>query len=148
MLLTEIFDKTVPWKWVTKPTPYVGRASFGVGDNKYVVTFEQDYMVVGVPTPDSGPTTQFLCRFRQTNTSKSKQFAITGAGHAFVVFGTVLEIIDAFKSAQPQASIRLTAEEPSRVRLYSRLLPSRYPGTNIEREGKYTIYTLPPKQAK
>lgn len=143
MLLTELFDTVVPWKWSTKPTAYVGRASFSIGENKYIVSFEQDYMVVGVPV-DGEPTKQFLCRFRQANANKTAQFSITGAGNATLVFSTVLRIIDAFHAAQPQASIRFTAEEPSRVKLYSRLMGKMYPGTEIKHEGKYTVYTIPP----
>lgn len=143
MLLLELLGSSVVWKWTTKPTLYVARASFNVGSHRYVVTFEQDYMRTGVPTGHETYTSQYLCYFRLKTVSKKRSEDITGTGNALIVFSTVIDIIKAFRQIMPYSAIVFFSREPSRTSLYKTILSRRFTNIAFEQKGD-AMFTIPP----
>lgn len=111
MLLQELFNQPHPYKWDT-PVNRTGlsQASFSIGDQNYEIAF--DY---------SSYHKSVMLEFYQVQDGGFGDTGITGTGNALEVFGTVMACIRDYVSKARPASIRFSASEPSRIRLYNRL---------------------------
>jgi hypothetical protein len=61
------------------------------------------------------------------NVSNGNRFGITNTGSAGPVYSTVLEIIHDFRSKNPTIDLLFSTKEPSRIKLYNRMIKT-YPG--------------------
>lgn len=139
MLIQELFTQPFKWEWVYQESHYY-TARFSTGKFRYEVNFELYDEAMNTwniefnidPVAVAGKNIP------------GRQFGITKTGDAAQVFATVIEIIKNFKKVNPDTTLRFTAEEPSRQKLYlslvKKLSPSRY---DVTYESGKTVYTIP-----
>lgn len=107
--ICEIFDTPVPLTWEERgPTRWFG--SFNVNGKRYVLRM--------VTMGDDAP---WEVSFDLVRNGKSTQ-SITGTGDANKVFATVLYGINKWLLDIKPHSFSLSAREPSRIKLYTRML--------------------------
>lgn len=112
--LMELFDNPVNYAWDDQFRDYktavfkINNQLFKVGLTRELVNGE-DLNVWDVEFKDM---------------SAADQFGITGklGRQSTVLFATVIAIVMEFKNANPEATIKFTAKEPSRQKLYNRIL--------------------------
>lgn len=106
MLLNELFNKTLQYKWFGPDM-----AEFWIGSNKYVTAFE-----------DNGDGVKEVA-FAMIDKDGEFHDEITGDGNAIAIFGTVFEIIHAYIQKSPAVTtLVFTAKEASRKKLYARFV--------------------------
>jgi len=105
MLLNELFDNPIPWKWVSK-NEYNWEAGFDTGNMKYALkcAFAYQFVVITFETRATGDT------------------GITGTGNEIAVFATVIDIIKEIIDVPTVKTVVFTAKEKSRQKLYNRLV--------------------------
>lgn len=111
MKLQELFDKSAEIKNIKKDK-YLWIADFTVNDKTYEFSaaFHADEEDWGI---------EFY--FEDTKENKIKS-GITGTGDELLIFSTVLKIIDKFIKEKNYPNISFSAEEPSRKKLYDRMI--------------------------
>ncbi len=68
------------------------------------------------------------------------KYSVTGIGNAAQVMATVLEIINQFVTQRPRVVLYFSAKEPSRIKLYSRMVKKLAGEHKItDRNGKTTF---------
>jgi hypothetical protein len=120
MLLTEILSTAVPWKWTFFDSEHA-EAAFTVGDVPYMMLFNYGEHGWVMSLANDKKRKTFLGRVKGDVNSQDT-FGMTGSGNASVVMATATEIVRAFKGKHPDAAITFTAVEPSRQKLYLRML--------------------------
>ena len=129
MLIQELFNRPLPLTWEQSPG-YI-RAHFDVDGKEGMVKF---YYEGGIWTVD------FFIDDRHD---------ITGLGDEFEIFGTVLQAIRQFVNSKHPDLVAFSAREPSRARLYRRLIPRLFPDYEIDAElSKQTGFGLKSKDYK
>jgi hypothetical protein len=139
MKLNEVFDsKPEPIKWKTKSkTNWFGQ--FMIGDFPFVIAFDAGYrdksdfeVVFGLNEP------------RVPNKLRGKiktddYFGILGTGNQGKVFSTILAAIKNFTKSVKPTRLHFSAEEPSRMKLYKRMVTRLAPslGYKPEMTGDY-----------
>lgn len=105
MILNELFDNPIPWKWVSK-NEHNWEAGFDIGNMKYALTcaFAFQFVVIRFETRATGDT------------------GITGTGNEIAVFATVIDIVKEIIDVPTVKTIVFTAKEKSRQKLYNRLV--------------------------
>lgn len=111
MLLTEIFKSPTKWEKVPATDPTY---AFQIGDNHYIVEFFKT-------VSDTGKY-QLSLAHRGSRYDYNWSDSITKTGNAFVVFSTVYNIIENFIQSYRVETIQFDAKEPSRQKLYRRLV--------------------------
>lgn len=121
MQLRELFDKPVPWKWIEQD-PDRWEAQFNVNNIPYNVVMNQ--LTSRDEDEDEGYDYSPVWNVVFFDGENGVQFDITGkAGSQSIdVFSTVLHILVAFKKEHRTASLRFSAKEPSRQKLYHRIV--------------------------
>lgn len=110
MKINELFSKEYPITWNRD------RAHFKTANGRPgVVAFEAD-------APDEGDYSLVDVEF-----SIQDEFGVTGQGDASSIFATVFTAIKDYIAAKSPDFITFNAKEPSRQKLYSRMI-SRLPG--------------------
>lgn len=137
MKLYELFDRKVPWKWLTSPDSGedISTAAFVVGGKTYLVEFYASNLesFIDDRIGDFPPHIQTIILRDPVivsvafylRTQKGQTWQITGTGNQYVVLSTVIEIIEKYMSKSKGLGIQyihLNAKEPSRQKLYDRLL--------------------------
>ena len=124
--LQESLSKSVLWKWITKASD-LWKAEFFIDNKKYQVVFESE--------DSENWELIFALRFNGKLSVK-----LTNTGDAFIVFGTVKEIFNDWlkKNSKNMMSIKFTADEKSRKKLYFRLVKM------ISKEHKLNYYEAEP----
>lgn len=113
MLLFEIFNKTLPWEWDRKQYTNTNMvAYFQVDGAEYNVEF------------DSIGENHWSCEFGRSVGDNAPVSTITGTGNQYAVFATVVDIVKEFMSQNDPDQLMFSAasKEPSRIRLYDRML--------------------------
>lgn len=145
-LHTESFNSAVPYHWKGRTSagagPWVASASFQVGDYPYQVVFSTDaasshtewsmVFLMDVYEPSMTPAAKM---------QDSDPFGILHTGHAGTVFATVIAILKEFITHEHPRVIVFTADEPSRQKLYARMMPlvaAQIPGYRGQRVGAKT----------
>lgn len=105
MRLFELFDKVADWKYTKKGQLTV--AEFDTGNNTYEVDFDAYSEPVKV-----------LFTLKGHNDSTG----ITDTGDQYIVFSTVLAVVQDYITTNNPDSFRFSAEEPSRIKLYDRII--------------------------
>lgn len=146
MFLAELFDKTLPWEWVQSPKPIVVKsARFDTPNGQQ---FTVDFIAKREPN-----TPRDLINFKKAEVEfytlkKGRGMGsvdITGKGESLLVFATVLEITKEFMSTFPKAEITFSAaeDEPTRIKLYDRLIKRFAPNAKSSSGYVGTEYTIP-----
>ena len=125
-LISELFDKSVSIEWEhrwSKNGEGEWSGSFSVGDNEYIIQMDgyEDIWEVAFALNDSD----------------GYSHEITGAGSANIVFATVLRGLREWLKVVEPTSFSFSADGPSRVKLYKRmldLLPDEY---SVDSEYRY-----------
>ena len=106
----ETFTAQAPYKW--KSANKEGRtATFAINDKKYIVEFT-----------NSGRG-EYIVDFYLVLDNHKWDSGITNTGDAFIIFSTVLAIINEFvRRTRPFLGLEFTASEPSRQKLYQHLI--------------------------
>lgn len=123
--LFETLDSIVPFTWVYQDEQ-TWKAIFSINDLKYAVVIGQDEENSVV-----WDVTFFLIN-RPDNIKNI--YDLTGTGNAFLVLSTVVDILKEFVTKNKDAVYKIifTAKEPSRQRVYDRMvriLSKSLPGT-------------------
>jgi hypothetical protein len=134
MQLHELFDKRIPWHWNSSPTSkraekyhYTAIAEFEIGDLLYLVEFRRtgkatDKKIKGLDNKVIIDLSFALISGAGTRNPNMKR-ELTGTGNQYAIFSTVIEIIDDFlRRAKNVDYLYFSAKEPSRQKLYDRLV--------------------------
>jgi hypothetical protein len=131
MILTELFDRSAQYTFVRD-----WQAEFAIADRRYVVDF--------LPSDDAKGAIDLS--FAMKGTNGSDHHFRTHTGNEIAVFSTVIACVREYLSKNSPTSIAFGAEksEPSRVKLYDRLVRHMSPGWRHTREdrGGYIDYVL------
>lgn len=106
-------------------------AKFTIGSVPYAMTF----------IPEDGLSGRWVVRLvndqkrskwfpSKDDVDSQDAFGVTGSGNASLVMATAKSIIEAFKRRKPDAVLVFTAAEPSRQKLYDRMVKRYAPNTN------------------
>lgn len=109
-IILELFNKPEPWSWTQKTEDrWVGK--FVINKIPYILVLDKD-------------TNLWHLEFYDDSKEWEQRYSITGTQkeQSIMVFSTVIDIIKNFKNAHPEESIKFTADEPSRKKLYDRLV--------------------------
>jgi len=114
--LNELFNAPLPWKETLRNGEEY-RAEFAAGDKEYEFTAVRSELFRGYKDPI------WVVEFRN-NSSKdlSQAYSVTGDGSSVAVMSTVIDIMDSFIRRYQVRVINFSAYEPSRKKLYSRLI--------------------------
>lgn len=120
MQLKELFDRRSDWYWSKNLEDYK-TATFPVGDKIYDVTFEEDregewWVEFGL----------------KKEGAHKKKFDVTGSGDELLVFTTVLGVIEEFIQRLKPTELSFNAAEPSRQKLYKRMVQRLGGGWHVE----------------
>ena len=116
--LQELFDRTTEWHWEEKEQGHWG-ASFTINNIEYIVILAEE-PVYNKQTGEYDDNNVWAVEFQDP--TADDPHGITGKGNAQLVFATVIEILKNFKQSNPEATLHFTAKEPSRQKLYNRLI--------------------------
>ena len=120
--LKEAFTQPVPWQWTEKDA-VSAYAKFTVDGLDYRVTFDaiDSFVRAGQRKVLQW---EFQFRLAQSPSEEKSRYGISGTGHAFTVFATVIDILKAFIKAYnpPEIEFSANTNEPSRVKLYRRFI--------------------------
>jgi hypothetical protein len=123
--LVELFNTIAPFKW-TKSTPVHCTGKFKVDDSTYIVEFHtnngNDWDVGFI----AQTTTQVrgISKYHKPRTIKRNSYMLTGTGNQFLVFTTVMKMMEDFLKEYKPNSLRWNADksEESRISLYGSML--------------------------
>lgn len=123
MIILEILSQPLPWKWVHRdPDSFIA--------NFYVNNFE--YLVSGNRHRNS-----WVVEFANMSTDKygnaESRTDITGTRNEIPVFATVLDILRRFRDSYYPEVIKFSAKEPSRQKLYTRIISKLFPDWRLVR---------------
>lgn len=149
MRINELFDKPLEYE-LTKMGNGSISATFQTSSIKYlmrmIVTDEEDIKRDGVDL-NIGDKTIYEVLFRIDPTDpqakKVDSYGITGTGAAEQIMATVIEIIKNVKQQNPNIVLYFSAKEPSRAKLYSRLvknLAAKYEFFKENNISNYIVY--------
>lgn len=131
MKLFELFSSPTKWEWTDVSMSDIKIAEFTVGNFTYIVYFTyDDYNNI------------WTVEFGQKGV-EHPEYGVTGTGNATSIFSTVIDIMRVFRKRHPGFPVGFTAEEPSRKKLYSRLIKN-LPNAQIQElpSGEY-FYFIP-----
>ena len=112
MLLNEILDKPLDWKWKSK------------GGNEYWATFWTD---IKNPRPETAFSVEII-RYEvggewEISFGDGKgRMGITKGGNEFKIFATVMDIVKDFIKRERPEEIQFSAKEGKRGNLYARMI--------------------------
>lgn len=126
MILREVMNSKAPY---TLHDEY--HATFAIDDKQYTVTFDP-------PETLDDPTEPVYVSFELTHAASGRQgeLNISNTGDEYEVFGTVLAIIREYMGRYSPAAISFSAEtkEPSRIKLYDRMVTRIASGWTVKTE--------------
>lgn len=150
MLLTEILNTAVPWKWTFFDREHA-EAVFRVGDVPYTTLFNGSGINEWQVVVANDKNRKRGWRAAKTDTpGSSETYGVTGSGNASVVLATAKQIMAAVKQRMPGAVLTVTAHEPSRQRLYTSLVNKHAPNAKVTKcdggtEFKLGVFNTDPR---
>ncbi len=128
MLLYEVFDQPYQWEYVERD-PMFFEAAFTVTDGSKYYVYGQDK---GSISPEWN-----IGFYRVESGNSTHNYKITNTGDQQRIFATVIDVLREFIGAVNQNGIKtfyFEAKEPSRLRLYKRLVATLLPSwkTDVE----------------
>ena len=154
--VTESLDKSYEWH-VTQKGGSLFKAEFEVPAEKslrYAVIFTKDKKQP-IPLRDGSIIDVIQWEFTfalvksQSAGPRSGKYGITGSGHAFAVFATVIAVMKEFIAKYRPDLMHFTATEASRAKLYDRFIKdvssviSGYQGLKMFGYGNVDYFALP-----
>lgn len=141
--LTELFKPTGNWKWTFQGSEEVS-AEFSVGDNDYIF-----YAYTSDPLEGNWDV-EFKIDTEGSELPRHKRFSVTGTGNSAEVFSNVVDIMRSFLSKYKNKINVLTfnALEPSRKKLYHRMVQRLLPAWELSVEGDNFIAKNPQSNNK
>ncbi len=125
MKLNEVFQHAYPWKWTHESNTSVTAEFVTDAENIVYVEFEyegEDQWSFSFAREATAPN------YRDKTVSST----ITGQGDAYKIFATVKEVLQEFTNIHDFRIIYFTAHEPSRQRLYAKMLPQLAQSVNLD----------------
>jgi hypothetical protein len=122
--LVELFNTVAPFKW-TKSTPTQCFGKFRVDDITYIVQFQTNNGSDWDVGFESETRTLIPSRgIRKARNIIRRSYALTGSGNQFVVFTTVMKMMEDFLKEYKPNSLKWNADksEGSRISLYGSML--------------------------
>lgn len=134
MLLNELFNQPLPWKWTTTDDGEFA-AEFSTEKVPYWVSFIRH---------DMADTDADLwdVEFGVDGITYTKSLEVTGSGDASIVFATVIDIIQAFIRTHRAIILMFSAQGASRNKLYARLSKRLSPTVEVLRMNGHTQYRI------
>ncbi len=109
MYINEVFDKMHKWSWSeTKPDRWHAKFPTATGETIEVSFYREDNFV--------GDVWDIIF-------TRDDSESITGQGDALAIFATVRDIVMDFDRKVKSEFYKFGAKEPTRIRLYDRMLP-------------------------
>lgn len=136
MILSELFNTSTAWKWIQQ-TPNRWAASVSIAGDRYSVNFWK--------TMDPVQGLVWEVGFSLMNDDHLGTIDIVGGKAAPQIFSVVIEIIRAFAANHRGKLLMFTAEEPSRVSLYRKLVKRLAPQSQMyydDYEGMYYVVQM------
>jgi hypothetical protein len=157
MRLLELFDKQVPYK-LSQQSEHEYLAEFTVGEVEYAVfmeaypvrqylnpefsktvgndnAYEAEMQVFQNSTPrDTVLSVEFIGKSKDIRYGTTK---ILGTGNQFLVFSTIVKIIQEVASKTRPKWIMFSAEEQSRIKLYHRMIKTLTKNEPLTYRGGY-----------
>lgn len=132
MLLFEIFNQPVKWKY-TYGSPTAIEADFQVNGKSYTVWANQ--------IDDSQYDDIWVVEFALVPTGGFNRYEITNTGDEYIVFSTVIDIIKDIEDKYQMRAFSFLAKEPSRMKLYQRLVKRYFPSWKMNIVGNSILVT-------
>ena len=122
--INELFRSPSDWEWFNTG-PYRAVADFEVGDVPYIFSAE-------LLNPKAKA---WHISFKAKGDEFSNEYGVLGTGNASHVFSTVLDIMRDFLKVYKGNvnTLKFSADEPSRVKLYSRMIDRLLPNSDVEK---------------
>lgn len=117
MFITEVLSRPVPWKWIHKDEDSF-MADFRIGHHEYLVSGNRRR---------NSWIVEFAFIGKDGDGNGISRTDITGTRNEIPVFATVLDILKRFKESYYPEIIKFSAEEPSRQKLYTRIISKLFP---------------------
>lgn len=123
--LEEAFTNPLPIKVTSSPRTW--RATFTVPATPHDKTYEIEFNAQGLKIPDELKTTNVAWQLSFADITNApgrppSMYGVTGGGHAFTVFATVIHALKMFIQAHNRPFIIFSAKEASRQKLYDRFV--------------------------
>lgn len=133
--LTELFQNKLEWKWTEIETLY-SKAEVDLPDERPLDIYFEKHSNHSIPS-------EIILDHPQIKNEAlwhivfdvDRNLGITGSGQAFIILSVVIDIINDFVRKVDPKVLYFTSKEPSRVKLYTRLL-SKFKNTA-------SVYTYP-----
>ena len=123
MLLNELFNQPLPWKWTTNDDGEM-IAEFTTDTTPYWISFVRHDMA-------EEDADLWDVEFGVEGVNYPKNMEVTGSGDASTVFATVIDIIRAFTRTHRAIILVFSAQGASRNKLYDRLTKRLSPRVEI-----------------
>jgi len=131
MKINEVLSTVLPYEWDGDPDNLedYGQANFIVNDKEYMVLFSNE-------NTNEDRSSHWNIEFglypsKNTKYSSLTRYDITNTGDQFAVMSTVQAICKEWFHYHPTSQISMSANVPSRKKLYSRMLRNLLPNWNI-----------------
>ena len=124
MLLKELFDKPLKYRWIEKDSDYYV-ASFSFINSKYNTKITYD---VEFDNRAANRHNDYEITFAMTDRDRNilvPKIGITNSGDEIKVFSTIMKIIENFVNMKNPKFLIFRAAENSRIKLYSKII-NRY----------------------
>lgn len=121
----EVFDKSLPFKWLDQQRHFWRGIFTAPSGDQISLTIELDPHIE-----------QWEVGFFRAGAQHKSAMGILNTGDAFPVFTTVIKmLLEWIKKIKPEF-FNLSAEEPSRVKLYSRMLSKLLKGYSVTQHNR------------
>lgn len=121
-LLTEIYTAPVPWEWKPDEAAMINRRyPRGYFVAKFIIA-SYLYRVEISPNDEASGAYYVDFTLQRNYPGSYPTHTITGTGHAYEVFSTVVDILKDFIETEQPKRIEFAAEEDSRQKLYARII--------------------------
>jgi hypothetical protein len=127
MKIFELFNNTLPYKWIDSEENY-GSAEFAINNKVYFVSFT-------LFEADNETPERWDIEFGLRGVGYKEAFKVTNTGDEYPVISTVIAICKDWLGQHPTKCITMSADSPRRKTLYSRMLGRLLPNWRINIHG-------------
>ncbi len=120
MLLTEVFNAPYEWNWTTTDRRYVQALFYDKDNTPYVFTASARDIA---PMDQAEELVSWEIDFaRKSKDGSSYSWDVTNTGDQHRILATIIDIMRKFVKARKVISLMFSAKEPSRAKLYQRIV--------------------------
>lgn len=124
MLLTEVFNAPYEWKWTTTDRRYVQAIFYDKDNTPYIFTASARDIA---PMDQEEELRAWEIDFVRKSKDGSYSWEITKTGDQHRILATVIDILRKLVKARKVVALMFSAKEPSRAKLYQRIVKSLLP---------------------